>query len=340
MKKALFFLLKLALTGACLSWALKGVDWSSSIFTKPGELAWRWAVPGVLLAGLTAVLTATRLWLLLRAQNIRISLLRAIELTLIGNLFNLAAVGGIGGDAARIFLLIRDHPERKLAVTMTVLFDHLVGLVAMSLVFFALTAGRFDALASQSVETRGILRFSWMFFTGGLVMVFGMFIASYPPIHDRIHARGRHWKIAFLRQLPLIYDVYRKKWRHGLVALLVAAMMLPIYYATFWCGARVAGSEVDPGPILTAMPVVDMVSALPLSVAGLGVREKSLQVLMEDLTGMAPDVAVAASLVGFLFTLVWAIPGALLFLHSGGKATLRAIRRMEEETPPDVSAAD
>ncbi|MBB5351312.1 hypothetical protein HNR46_001548 [Haloferula luteola] len=331
MKKALLLLVKLCLTGLCLGWALHEVDWNSSIFSNPGSLAWRWALPGVALAGLTAVMTAARLWLLLGAQGIRISLMRAVELTLIGNLFNLAAVGGIGGDAVRIFLLIRDHPERKLAVTITVLFDHLVGLVAMSLVFYALTAGRFDALASQSPETRGMLRFAWMFFTGGLVMVLSMFVVSYPPIHDRIHARGRHWKIAFMRQLPLVYDVYRRKWRQGLVALAVAMAMLPVYYATFWCGARLAGSDVAPGPVLTAMPVVDMLSALPLSVAGLGVREASLKILMEDLTGMPPDVAVASSLVGFVFTLVWAIPGALLFLKTGGRSAMTEIRKLEEE---------
>jgi len=33
---------------------------------------------------------------------------------LIGNLFNLLSIGGIGGDAARILLLIRDHPGKKL----------------------------------------------------------------------------------------------------------------------------------------------------------------------------------------------------------------------------------
>jgi hypothetical protein len=256
---------------------------------------------------------------------------RAVELTLIGNLFNLAAVGGIGGDAVRIYLLIRDHPERKLAVSITVIFDHLVGLVAMSLVFFALTAGRFDALATQSIETKGMMRFAWMFFSGGLVMVLGMFVMFCPAVHDRIHARGRHWKIAFLRRFPEVYDVYRKRWRHGLVALVVAMVMLPVYYATFWCGAKVAGSDVDPWSVLTAMPVVDVLSALPLSVAGLGVREKSLQVLMEDLTGMPPDVAFAAGLVGFLFTLVWAVPGGWLFMRTGGRRTMDAIREMEED---------
>ena len=332
MKKALFFLIKLVLTFACLAWALKGVEWRDSILARPGDLDWRWIAGGVGLAGLTIFLTAVRLWVLLAAQGIRISLWRANELTLIGNLFNLVAVGGVGGDAARIFLLIRDHPERKLAVTMTVLFDHLVGLAAMSMVFFALTAGRFDALASQSVETRFIMRFAWMFFCGGLVMTIFMFLASYPPIHNRIHARGREWKIAIMRNIPLLLDLYRKEWKFALVALIAAVVMLPIYYGSFWFGAKATGSMVAPGPVLISMPVVDMMAAMPLSVAGVGVREKVFESLMSDLTGMEPATAVAASLIGFCCTLVWALLGGLLFLRPRDRVSVKV---MEELTGGD-----
>lgn len=328
MKKWLLFALKLVLTACCLAWALHGIEWRGSILARPSEIKWSWLIPGIALAGGSAFLTATRLWLLLAAQGIRIRLGRAVELTLIGDLFNLVAVGGIGGDAAKIFLLIRDHPERKLAVTLTVMFDHLVGLVAMSLVFFALTAGRFDALASQSVETKGILRFAWMFFSGGLVMVALMFLVSYPPIHNRIHRRGRHWRIAFMRRLPEVYDMFRREWRRALAALGVAIVMLPTFYATTWCGARAAGSDVSPEPILTAMPVADMLGALPLSIAGLGVREASLKVLLHDLTGMAPDVAVAAGLLGFGCYLFWAMVGGLLFLRPGDRAKVKEIEEV------------
>ncbi|MGB6221574.1 lysylphosphatidylglycerol synthase transmembrane domain-containing protein [Haloferula sp.] len=323
MKKALFFLIKLILTVACLAWALNGVDWKDSILARPADLDWRWIVGGMGLAGLTIILTAVRLWVLLAAQGIRISFWRANELTLIGNLFNLVAVGGVGGDAARIFLLIRDHPERKLAVTLTVMFDHLVGLAAMSLVFFALTAGHFDALGSQSVETKFIMRFAWMFFGGGLALIVFMFLAAYPPIHDRIHARGKEWKIAFMRQVPILVDLYRKEWKYALIALVAAVVMLPIYYGSFWFGAKAAGSQVEPGPVLISMPVVDMMAAMPLSVAGVGVREKVFETLMSDLTGMDPAIAVASSLIGFFCTLVWAILGGLLFLRPSDRVSVK-----------------
>ncbi|MCH7227872.1 lysylphosphatidylglycerol synthase transmembrane domain-containing protein [Haloferula sp. A504] len=328
MKKWLLFALKLVLTAACLWWALRGENFRDSILARPSELGWQWLVPGIALAGVTVFLTALRLWLLLAAAGVRVSLWRATELTLIGNLFNLAAVGGLGGDAARIILLIRDHPERKMAVTMTVMFDHLVGFVAMALVFFMLTAGRFDALASQSVETKAIMRFAWVFFIGGMLFVTTLFVLSYPSVHARIHGRAKEGRFAFLRRFPEIYDMYRKDWPRALTSLLVAIVMLPIFYATTWCGARAAGSEVGLEPVLVAMPVSDMLGALPLSIAGLGVREASLKVLMEDLTGMAPDIAVAAGLIGFFCSLVWALVGGLLFLNPRDRVKVSEIKEL------------
>lgn len=332
MKKWLLLLLKLVLTGVCLGWALKEVDWENSVLANPGDLSWSWVFAGILLAGVTVLLTAFRLWVLLLAQGIRISFRRSVELTLIGNLFNLVAVGSLGSDAARIFLLIRDHPERKMAVTLTVMFDHLVGLVAMSIVFFVLTAGRFDALAEQSEETRAILKFAWVFFTGGLVGIFLMFVLSAPPIHNKIKGRLMHTRFAGLRKFPEALDVYRTKWGYALVATIAAIVMLPVFYASFWCGTQAAGADVRVTPVLVAMPVVDMLSAMPVSISGLGVREASLKILMEDLTGMKPDVAVAGSLIGFLCSLFWALAGGLLFLRPTDRVSVEEIKSAGVDT--------
>src|SRR5690606_23996822 len=127
---------------------------------------YRWLSAGVALAGLTVAFTALRWWFLLRAQGLAVTFGRATELTMIGNLFNLVSIGGIGGDAARVLLLIRDHPGRKLAITLTVLVDHLVGMVTLSLAFFLTSAARFHALADQSVIGRGVIQFAWIYFGG------------------------------------------------------------------------------------------------------------------------------------------------------------------------------
>lgn len=325
MKKWLLFLLKLAFTMACLWWAFSGIDFRHSALAHPGALDWRWIAGGILLGGATVLLSAARWWLLLRAQGIPATLWRITELTLIGNLFNLFAVGGVGGDAAKIFLLIRDHPERKLAVTMTVMIDHLVGLAAMAIVFFAMTAGRFQALEEQSVLGKGAIKFAWFFFGGGLAFIAFLFVMASPMVHNRIHKPDRKMKREFLKRIPLIYDVYRRKWGLALTALATSALMLPVYYATFWCGARSITGDVDLGQVFTAMPVVDAISAMPLSVSGIGVREKTFEILMNDLAGLPADVAVSGSLIGFSCSLVWAALGGMLFLRPGDRTPMKKI---------------
>lgn len=327
-KKWLLFLIKAALTVACLWWALSGIDLGASVFARPGNLRWGWILGGLGFAGVTVVLTAARWWLLLRAQEVATGFWRSVELTFVGNLFNLAAVGGLGGDAARLFLLIRENPDRKLAVTLTVMMDHLVGMVSMALLFFAVTAGRFDALDEQSTLGKGVIHFAWMFFAGGVALIALMFLFSYPPIHRRIHRPGREWKWELPRRLPVLCDVFRKRWLHVVGSLAVSLVMLPLYFASFWCGAHAVGSDVGFGPVLSAMPVVDAISAMPISIAGVGVREKTFELLMNDLTGMSDDVAVSASLVGFFCSLVWSLLGALLFLKPRDRVRIKELENV------------
>jgi uncharacterized membrane protein YbhN (UPF0104 family) len=241
MKKWLLFAAKLLFTAACLWWAFSGQDFSKSALLRPGELRWDWIAAGIALGGLTYFISAVRWWILLRAQGIRVSIPRSCELTLMGEIFNLVTVGGVGGDAAKVFLLNRQHPERKLAVTMSLMVDHLVGLVAMSVLFFAVTAGRFDALESQSAMGKGAIHFGWVFFGGGLAMIALMFVMASPWVHGRIHKPGKEMKWDVLRRVPEIYDIYRRKWGHALLALLASAAMLPVEYAIFWCGFHAIG---------------------------------------------------------------------------------------------------
>jgi glycosyltransferase 2 family protein len=331
LKKVLIFLLKLVLTGSCLIWALSQVDLSHSVFTRPGAVDYRWMAGGVVMAGLTVVLTALRWRLYLLAQGVDPGLRRAIELTLIGNLFNLLSIGGIGGDAARVLLLIRDHPGKKLAVTMAVLVDHLAGMVALAGMFFIVSVAKFDALVNQSHLGKGVIHFAWVYLSGGLGLVLLCFIAACPPVHRRIHANGREWKWKIMRQIPETYDVYRRKWPLALAGVGVSFVMLLAYFMSFWCGLRAVGGTASAGTVLSAMPVIDSLSSLPISVAGVGVREKLFEILMRDLAGTLPEISVAASLVGFACSVIWALVGGLLFLRKGDRVSVAELECVDQK---------
>ncbi|MEO5912610.1 MAG: lysylphosphatidylglycerol synthase transmembrane domain-containing protein [Luteolibacter sp.] len=322
MKAFLIFLLKLALTGLCLWWAFSQVKFDRSIFTRPGAVDYRWLAGGVALAGTSIVLHALRWWFFLRGQSLDVRIGRAVELTMIDSLFSLASVSGLGGDAARILLLMRDHPGKKLVIAMAVMADHLAGLVSLSLLFFIISVARFDAIANQSILGRGVIHFAWFYLGGGLAMVALIFVCASPPVHRRIHNNDRFARFPILKKVPELYDVYRKNWWFAVAGLAVSFVMLLAYFSSYYCGMRAVGGTAGYSAVVSAMPVIDSISGMPVSIAGVGVREKLFEILMKDLAGVPPETAVAASLAGFACNVFWAGLGALFFLKKSDRVTV------------------
>ena len=330
MKAFLIFLLKLALTGLCLWWAFSQVRFDRSVFTRPGAIDYRWLAGGIALDGTSLVLHALRWWLFLRGQSLPVRLGRAVELTMIDSLFSLASVSGLGGDAARILLLGRDLPGRKLVIAMAVMADHLAGLVSISLLFFILTLAKYRSLVETSVLGENVIIFAWVYLGGGLLMVALIFICASPPVHRRIHGNNRFARFPIMKRIPELYDVYRKNWRYALAGLAVSFVMLAAYFSSYYCGMRAVGGTAAYGTVVSAMPVIDSISGMPVSIAGVGVREKLFEVLMRDLAGVPPETAVAASLAGFACNAFWAGLGALFFLKKGDRVTVAELEADQE----------
>ncbi len=329
MKAALIFLLKLVLTAGCLIWAFSRVDFDGSVLTQAGAIDYRWLAGGVALAGVSIVLHALRWWFFLRAQSLPVKLSRAIELTLIDGLFSLASISGLGGDAARIVLLGRDLPGRKLIIALAVMADHLAGLVSVSLLFFAVTLARYHHLTEVSILGENVILFAWFYLGGGLAMVVLIFICASPPVHRRIHANDRFARFPIMRQVPELYDVYRKNWRYALAGLAVSFLMLAAYFSSYWCGMMAVGGKASYGAVMAAMPVIDSISGLPISIGGVGVRENLFQILLGDLAGVPAATAVAASLAGFACNVFWAAVGALFFLKKSDRVTVAELEETQ-----------
>lgn len=331
MKALSIFSVKLALTGLCLWWAFSQVEFDHSVFTQPGAIDYRWLTGGVVLAGISIVLLGLRWWFFLKGQSLPVSIGRAIELTMIDGLFSLASVSGIGGDAARILLLMRDHPGRKLVIAMAVMADHLAGLVALAILFFIISVARFDAIADQSLLGKGVLHFAWFYLGGGLAMVVMIFVCASPPVHRVIHANNRFSRWPFMTRIPEIYDVYRRNWRDAVAGLVASFCMLFAYFSSYYCGMRAVGGAAEYGAVMSAMPVVDAISGMPISIAGVGVREKLFEVLMKDLAGVPAETAVAASLAGFACNVFWAGLGALFFLKKRDRVSMAELEASRED---------
>ncbi len=63
------------------------------------------------------------------------------------------------------------------------------------------------------------------------------------------------------------------------------------------------------------MPIVNTLTALPISLAGIGIRESLFQVLLHDLCGIPAGVGAAIGSLGFAMRAVWGLPGGVLLLR-------------------------
>src|SRR5947209_10614445 len=118
-----------------------------------------WWVAGGVLAYLTVEVSAALRWqILLRVQKIYLSAPRVTGLFLIGMFYNQFLPGGTGGDIIKSYLLLKETPGKKAGALLAVLFDRLIGLVALVTITGVLVLLRYNWLA-QKPETRAYLYF-------------------------------------------------------------------------------------------------------------------------------------------------------------------------------------
>jgi hypothetical protein len=81
------------------------------------------------------------------------------------------------------------------------------------------------------------------------------------------------------------------------------------------------------------MPVERTISALPISFAGIGLREKVFQIMLNGLCGVPEAKAILIGSLSFLIILICCLPGALVYLFykpSGAVAHVN-LREMQKE---------
>lgn len=89
------------------------------------------AASAILLTDMT--LMAVRISLLFRAQNLQLSVLNALQLTLMGSFFSTFLPGTVGGDLPKLYYAVKGNLERRTEVATIVLLDRILGLFSVLL---------------------------------------------------------------------------------------------------------------------------------------------------------------------------------------------------------------
>ena len=113
------------------------------------------------------LLTFVRWYLLVWAQEFRFTLRDAFRLGFIGCLFNYVAPGAAGGDLVKAVLIAREQESRRAVAAASVLFDRILGLLALFIV--GAFASLFEPDLLQHSTTKWVVAALWAGSVGGLV---------------------------------------------------------------------------------------------------------------------------------------------------------------------------
>ena len=325
------YLLKLVGTIIFLWWALSQIE-DKSLLLDHFYAALKspaWIAAGLGLSGAAILFGALRWHILLRAQEIEVPFFYVVRLTLYGALFNLVSIGAAAGDAAKIFCLIRRRPDKKVEITMSVMVDHLVGFVATSLIFLVVAWGLGTVTTAKDIGGQSSFMAATFVLAGGLAFVaFNFFLCTPRMMAFAERKLPRFIKQPWVQSTTKAIDVFRRNWKMSLSSLAASLVLTSTFFLTFFAALRSLGQDASAPQVLSVMPLVDIMASLPISISGLGVRERTFDYLLNQLTGIPTGMAVAASLIGFLFHSFWGFLGGLAFVTEATR----------KSTPPSNAA--
>jgi uncharacterized membrane protein YbhN (UPF0104 family) len=308
MRQILLSTAKILVSAALLYLALRKTDFSDLV-SRLDIASAGWIALAIIIA-LVQVLVAALRWREISADcGAPLTLTQAMRYIMIGSFFNQTLPSSIGGDAMRLWLVGRG-PAGWRAATYSIFVDRAIGLIALAVMIVASLPwsyrligdphGRaallfvdFAALAAGGgFLVLGRLQWPWLKNLRGMHHLHRCSTIANHAIFNRDHG----WKIASLSMLIHV------------LAVVVA-----------WCVARAIVAPIGFGDVFLLTPPVMLITIVPISIAGWGVREASMA-LAFSYAGLPTEEGINISLLfGAAFFVVGAL-GGLVWISSAEKA--------------------
>ncbi len=336
MKKIGWRIVQVVVTVAVLVWVFRDPELRANIPVVLHRARGPWIALGIACAGLAELSNIFRWQILLRVQDIHVPLPRTALVFMIGVFFNMFLFGTTGGDVVRAAYLCGEQKDRKAGVILSVVVDRLMGmlvLVPFGLLVVILRYRWFRQTASASALL-------WFLIVFMLVMVLFFAAAIWTT---RLGSADRLPRfLTRVEWLKNLLEACAKLGRRRRDLAIAYALSVPVLFGTFtpfYCAARAFGAHASALDVYCLLPIVTLVTSLPISFSGVGVREQLFKNLLGDLAGVPGEVAVLISLTGFLSYVCWCLLGAVIYLFSkpGRSAAEPELTARSGASPPPMA---
>lgn len=325
----MFFVAKIGFAILVLTWLFHKVDllhvWGSVRDAHGPPIVF-----GLLLSLLTVAIAGWRWQRLLAVFDISIPLKALICIVPIGQFFAIFLPGSTGDDLTRMIYISRLAPGRVGEACTTVVLDRCFGLSSILLLAVIGIPWQWSVLANSN-QTYWI---AVVILAGGVGICLGggvFFLAGHPThrwFERRLRSRPAHsLRDEAARIWGLLCD------NKILVGKVVCAALIAqlLQCMSFYLAGVSVGIDRPLLVWMSFLPIVFAANALPITIAGIGVREYLLILFLGALAGVESERALAASFIMFSMMLTVSLLGGLLYIFYRPKH--------QATTPDEVSAS-
>jgi uncharacterized membrane protein YbhN (UPF0104 family) len=307
------FALKLAVSAGALYYVTRQIDFATLVDHFPSP--WSWQVFAAEACFLAALLISVFRWrLILRWQGHDLPFRPLWAITWISNFFSLLLPGGIGRDISRGVYLARFRIG-ALEIARSILTDRFIGLV--SVVVLSVPCMIF---ALQSGGALHVMGWVLLLFCVGLPV--GLWLCHWLDRRYYGHktAAGESRIERVVHAVAAILRDFRSPRLFGIPFLQSCAMMAATTLCVMAISGAIGGFAAPLWSQPLFLPVIFLLSQLPISIAGIGVREAAF-VSFFGAVGATAEQALALSLAFFTLGVVNNLVGGLVYLAFGRQQT-------------------
>ena len=254
-------------------------------------------------ATLVMVIQANR-WKGLSVQGPEIPFKTYYAYTALGYFFNNLLPTGFGGDAVKSLAFGKEFHQTSQSVS-AVLLARIQGLLAMFLCFFIalpFALNKADIPLSYTIIMTTALLACMVF------ILLCLFSDKFPI------PRFVTDKLTFIPKLQASLSIYRKYKKQlilsSLDSLWIQLLTLFIAFSYF----KAVGVDIDISILVVFTSITTVVSMLPISLNGIGVREGIQVALFTGILGIPAPIVLSAGLLGYIPLLFQALQGAVVLI--------------------------
>ena len=303
---------------ALLYLALRGINFTA-IQSRLSQINVGWIALAVLITVVQIFIGALRWREISELCQAPLTDLQAFRYNMIGAFFNQTLPSSIGGDAMRLWLVNRTGAGWR-AATYSILTDRAVGLIALALMIVASLPWSYGMIANSHGRLALVL-VDFAALLGGL----GFLLLGYLPWPWLKH----WWPTKHIHACSVIANkvIFDRRSGPKIAILSLSIHVLAVVIA--WCAVRSIAAPADFEQVFMLIPPILLITMMPISIAGWGVREATMMVAFGYAGPAQTDGTVVSILFGAVFFIVGGV-GGLVWIFSAEK-TAAPIEVVEED---------